>query len=541
MKTFHLRTILAFWSFFFLHICFSFGQKDSSSFIASVYFPTVTDTLDISKTGYYLAEVIDDRTNKKNNGYLIQKNIKKYLAFKDSLPSYISSFVFSKTNLTERKAVIMVIEKFRCFSSTDGKIDDGQLYLKAKFLDQNKTMLLAFERTLSYKKKSQANFIAKIVFNATRTAFAGLQKPSSTTSSKAASSLDNKVSYPGNTVKNQLIHSIRIPLEKINWEHTQYYLASVEDHRKDKRNEGSAILGYFNRKAALKTDSSLPYFIQNLCSSRKIEGKKALKMYLNKFKCNEDLTSNGERGTQVFSAQLMLDSLQNTYILYENLILIDTTDTQDITPYWPSIISESLQRYFKAFNTTHSTIFDMEALKADSSEIEVESFHYRNKYFYKQSALKKLRDFENAFAKSPNPEAKVEFKNAQNWIRTGRGGLIIGSALTVYALTDYLSMNDKSFKNWYKANPEMSKKWMIGDKKAFLWSGMGFMAAGFLYNIVGKSALSKAIRLHNKSVYEKMSLNLAPDLLNRGCIFQLNLQLGQNLKEIRHLHPNLSQ
>jgi hypothetical protein len=87
----------------------------------------------------------------------------------------------------------------------------------------------------------------------------------------------------------------------------------------------------------------------------------------------------------------------------------------------------------------------------------------------------------------------------------------------------------------------MSKKWMIGDKKAFLWSGMGFMAAGFLYNIVGKSALSKAIRLHNKSVYEKMSLNLAPDLLNRGCIFQLNLQLGQNLKEIRHLHPNLSQ
>ena len=533
MKKPNLKASIALFAFFLLQNFNLFAQKDSLVNVTTVYFPAVTDSLDISKTGYQLVLVKDIRTNKSNNGYLIQKNVKQPLAFKDSLPPYISSFVFHKKPDNHSKPVTLSIEKFRCFSSTDGKIDEAQLYMKAKFIDENNQTVHSYERTLNYKKKSQPNFVAKIVFYMVRAAFSGLQNSTTTSYSNAALSSGKQASNTQIINKNNLIHKISYPKEKAIWEHPNYYVDKVEDIRCSKRNEGSALVGYFNRKAEVKTDSSLSYFIQNSCTYRTKEGKKPVKMYLKKFECNEDLTSDGERGRLVFSAQLVLDSMQNTYNLYQNSIVIDTTDIQDITPLWPNIVSKALQRYFQDFNLKNISHFESDPKNIDSSEIEVMRYHFRENYFYQNKELTKLRDFERVFSKSPNSEAKLAFKNAQNWIRTGRRGVIIGSALTVYALADYLSMNDKSIKNWYKADPEKSKSWMIEDKKAFLWTGSGFMVLGLVYNLVGKAALSKAIRLHNKTVYEKVTINLEPDLQNRGCIFHMNLQLGQNPHKIK--------
>jgi len=529
-----VRALLA---FLFLHSIsvlpgFAQSKSDSSKYVYVI--TPVIQTLNISNTGYYLAEVIDARGNKTNNGYL-QDTVKHRLVFLDSLPAYIFSFVFpqSPTDAGLGKPVSMQIEKMRCFSSTDGKIDEGKIYLKVGFYEHKSIggkLVHSFEHTFNYRKKNQVDFIANLIRNAFKNAFSGLKNtnPESLSPIKPSQpSNSSRVEF--NQVQATNSYTIPLPRDKTNWNHPRYYLSDVEDRRTYNKNEGGVVAGFFNRRSAARLDSSLKYYLTRAFESPVEKGKKPLHLIVNTFRCNEEFTSSGEQGNLTFSSYLTFDSANTQYVLFSKVVSIDSTNETDITPYWPSIIKKSLEDYFQGFNTSSFIPIPLETDTKPSDEIVVESFNYKKKYFWKGNEMLKMSDFDQAFYENQNFESKQIFQNAKTSIRVGRTFMYTGGGFVCYALLDFLAMKDQSIINWYKAEPENSKSWMIVDKKLFLWGGASLFVSGFVCKAIGKDLLSKAIGLHNQNVFEKMSFNFSPDFQNHGYLFQLNLQLG-------HLH-----
>jgi len=330
--------------------------------------------LSLVKNGYYLSGIQDMRTNKSNNGYVERDKIKYRLTFNDSLPSYLSSFILPNAEKGQQLGLVpllLQIEKMRIFSSSDGKFDQAQTYLKLHLINETtKKEVRTFEQTVNYNKKSVPNFIGKVVFETFKAAFVGLKaKPpvaSNTTNPQGlgvAAAGDKGVASKNGDSEN-LTYVIPLASEKVNWENKDYYISDVKDIRVNKQSEGTILNGFFNKKTQAFLDSNVESYVKRSLSSTADSFKKALTMYIKSFTVSQEGTANGEQRSLYFSAMLTYDSLGNQVLVYQNTVKIDSIREEgktDLWPpviikgendLWPSIILKGLRTYFGRIDTT---------------------------------------------------------------------------------------------------------------------------------------------------------------------------------------------
>jgi hypothetical protein len=509
-----------------------FGQQDSA---VSVYsFPSVTEQLNVFKTGYYLSEVLDERENKANNGYVNVKGEKKSLVFASDLPSYLQSFI--KVTDEQRKILAPIqlhVEKFKIFANTDSTVDKGQIYIKVKFTElDNDFKVHSFERTVSYNEKPSPDFVGKMVYRVFKMAFLGLKNVSrpkvvTTTTSDSTKPMVLVTKSPMSTSSSSSVRTYVIPLPQLGytWNNPQFRIGDVKDIRTNTANEGNVLEGFFNLKAQAKLDSGLVKYIGLITKTPEDSSKKTLTLSITSFRFQEKLTALGERGTLLFSAELGEDSIGQYKALFQSDIFVDTTADDDITPAWPAVIAETFQRFLTQFDSAHidSAHSTLLASGFQQGEIRVEKQYFPTRYYYGKKKLKSLKAFKAPFELSPDKAALTQYKKARENIYIGRTIFVFGCTVLAYPLLDYLWSEDKSFRNWYKSD---DSPLMVPDKKICLYSGLGLMATGLLFKTAGRAMLDKAIEKHNRGVFKVTSIGFAPDLQNSGWSFQLGMVMG---------------
>lgn len=505
------------------------------------YFPTTIDTLDVSKSGYYVAEIEDKRSNKTNNGYVEREKVKYRLVFQDSLPLYLSSF-FRPKNATNLAPLLLQVEKFRIFSSSTSNSDEGQIYIKLHLIDLNtKEEARTIERTYNYRKKSQEGFIGKLVYEAIKTSFMGLKRKQSLSSPPI---IQNRLDTTGNPREHYTksvdaptstthsstgreIHTIPFSTNKVYFNSPKYYIARIKDIRSYQKNEGTVLKGFFNKKTEAKLDSNVEKYIQNLLPDNQDSSKKPLTLYIKNLTLSEVPSASGEQGTLFFAANLTYDSLDQSFLVYQSEVQLDSASEENITNAWPTILAKGLNNYFKEFEASPKALLPFNLLQTTSyytaNQITEEKYHFRGKYFWNYKEINNLKGFDPAFAVDIAP-VKNTYSTAKSLIRTGNVSMAFGAVFLAYAGLDYLLVEDKSLRSWYKGSNSSSI--MVTDKKLFVHLGATHLIGGLLCNIVGKSLLQKAIAMHNKSLSERISFFLLPDLPSKGCGFQFNMLLG---------------
>ena len=504
-----------------------YSQSNTENQNQTYLFPTIKDTLNISRSNYYLSELLDLRTNKTNNGSIEINKIKYNISFQYGLPLHLSSFIYPQNNVTNSNLspLSIQIEKLKCFASTDGKSDEGQLYIKINFIDlSTSTQVKTFENTFNYKKSSKTDFLADFMYSSFRIAFLGLRKkievynPDSPTNTATQNNTNITVD-----------NAYRIPLSpsKIEWNNPNYFLSTVEDARNYSKNEGGVSIGFFNQMATAKVDSSLEYYIKNTINNSSKTNKKPLSIQIKAFRISEQETDKGEQGSIYLSANFVTDSASIKYSIFNKIIQIDTINEFDITKQWPEIIKKSVKELLQSFDNKESKKIIPLIANEIENEIVVERFYYKQKYFYKGKELKKLSNFEDVILTNNDFTINQDFTNSIKLIRTGRVLNIVGATMLAYGFVDFLQVEDRSIKNWYKSNTYASNATRLAaDKKILIWGGVSSIVSSFILRKAGKSKLLQTVGLYNKSLAKKISLNFVPNIQKQGYLFQLNYALG---------------
>lgn len=523
-----MKNVVKFLPFLFLVVyLFSGIASYSQSPDQSYAFPSMKDTLNISRSGYYLSEVLDLRVNTSNNGSIEINKVKYSLTLTYGLPLQISSFIYpqSNTSNTSLSPLSVQIEKLKCFASTNGKSDEGQLYIKLSFIDlSTSTPVKTFENTFNYRKSSKPDFLADFMYSSFRIAFLGLKKkiivynPDSPIVAVQNNSIDPTT---------EKVYRIPLPSAKIIWNNPNYFLSTIEDNRFYSKNEGGVSIGFFNQMAAAKLDSSLEYYIKNTISNSPDQTKKPLSIQVNSFRISEQETDKGEQGRIYLSVHFLTDSAGNKYSVFNKIIQLDTLNEFDVTKQWPEIIKHTLTVLLQSFDNQEQKKLIPISPSNTNNEIVVERFYYKHKYYWQGKELKKLSSFENVIATTNNLAINKDLNTSINLIRTGRVLNIVGATMLAYGFLDFLQVEDKSFKTWYKSNTYASSATSLAtDKKLLMWGGATAIVSSFILRKAGKSKLLQTVGLHNKSLAKKVSLNFVPNIQKQGYLFQLNYTLG---------------
>lgn len=502
----------------FTSVVWAQSNQDSTNAIKTYFIPQVSDTLNISKSGYYLAEVKDLRTNPSNNGSINIDGVKHSLSFTNGLPLFISSFILPQ-NPNENLAPLSIqIEKLKCFASSNGKTDEAQLYMKLNFLDPTSSQLIkTFENTFIYKKGSQYDFLSKFMYNSFKLALSGLKNKRLVT---RATSTEEKIST--GDVK---IFRIPLPDNKFSWSNTEYKIQNIKDARMYDKNEGSISVGYFNQMAVAKLDTSLEYYFSNSITTSNESFKKPLTLQIESFRISEEETALGEKGSVFFTANLLIDSIGNKYSIFKNTITFDTVVDLDLSSKWPIIINRTLEVYFTTFNEKEPTLLTFDK---KNEEIIAERFYYKHKYYWNGRELKRLKDFNEVINNLDDTELTKKFYSSINYIKAGRMMNYVGFSLLAYSFIDFLLVEDRSIKNWYKSDTYASNYTnKLGFKKLTVLSGFASIITSFVLRKAGKHELLKSVGLYNKSLAKKVSLNFVPNIQKQGYLFQLNYLIGQ--------------
>ncbi len=522
----------------------SMAQTEATE--AKEFFPPAADSLSIAKTGFYLAEVQDIRANKMNNGFVERNKIKYRLAFQDSLPVYATSFIYphhSNEAQVLLQPLTIQIEKLRIFSSSNGKFDEAQTYLKLNLLAYGTNEILrSFEQTLTYSKKTQPNFLGKVMYEAFRTAFLGLKaKPSATLSQPVPVKGDSVnpafLAYRkmlNKDTEKDLPFTYTIPLSDkghIEWKNNQYYIADIKDIRRNKENEGTVFMGFLNRKAQAFADSNLEFYLKNTLVSTVDPSKTPLTLYVKSFQVSQELTSWGEQRNFYFSGALIYDSAGTAKLLYQNVISIDSTAEKVNTAIWPDLIKSGLSQYFQDFASykekpqTVSPLFLGENSYYSSHEI-VEEKHFLSKsYLYNTRSLKKLKSMNVGFREDVD-SIRHTFITAKTLIYLGRASIALAATTVAWDVIDFLLSQQKDITQWYRNDGESTALLNHFEKELNLQIAITELAGGLICKTLGKHVLRKAIFQHNHSLAERVTLRIRPNLQNQGANFQLNLLLG---------------
>jgi len=488
----------------------------------------------ISKNGFYLQKVTDTRTNKTNNGYIERDLSKRRLVFQDSLASYISSFIYPTQPKPLLVPLSIQIEKMRIFSSTDGRTDNAQIYVKLHLFDEiAHEKLRTFERTLNYKKKADPAFVGKVMYDALRIAFVGLRPKtvlraapvSSTTSDSSAT----EVLILKEEAKERNVHRIASPAALLEWTSSEFYLADVKDVRSDQRNVGMVRKGFFSQKYEAELDSGLEVYLKKSIHSTPDSSKKRLTLYVHSFQIKEEASAYGEENDLFFTGVLAYDSAGITIQMFENVVEIDTVSDKDITSQWPSLITKALSLYFQPFEEKKTRKLVPENIGQNSyfnaNEIRAEKYGFRDRYFHKSKVLRGLNDFSPIFQMDVD-SVNNTFATAKSLCYMGRISLAFGGTLLAWSGLDFLLSEEQSLSKWYNGEKETSTAMKFIDKKVVIKVGTAHLIGGIICNIIGKVVLDKAISMHNKSLAERVSFNLSPDIYNNGFQFHLNMLLG---------------
>lgn len=534
---------LAFLVLGFIFNNLALAQSDISP--ADYVVPAVQDTLSLQKTGYYISEIKDTRSTKPNNGFFTIYSTKNSITFKDSLSSYVLAFIYPKSKQKELKPLRIEIEKLKFIGSSNGKIDEGQLYVKLFFYDSiQRNVIHTFERTFNAKKKSTPTLVSDLVYTAFRIAIVGLKRPNPDVKYNSI----NDVKTPNTEINQYEIakekieekeedktYKIPLPNQTYKWKNDQYSITGIKDIRPYNKAEGNLLIGYFNLKTKAKLDSNLEFYFKNCIDTNVESNKTPLTLYISTFQCTEVQTPDGEKGTLLLSANLVKDSAGSLYSVFKKTIELDTINENDLTKHWPSIISKAIGILLEKPEFSNPEPFIVPIIQnpiynsnnTAISQIIKESTTEGTTYYWQGKELKQLNDFNEPFESIYNTDAYHVYKTSRTLIRTSRATSIAGGVLLAYALADYLFLEEKSLRNWYKSRVSESSKIMPIDKKIIIWTGASSLVSGIICNAIGKSQFLKAIGMHNKTIAEKISINYAPDLFNQGHQFRLNLMLGQ--------------
>lgn len=514
-------------SFLFLLVCLFLGTVGHSQTAIentnlTYAIPTINNTLNISKSGYYLSEVIDLRTNPSNNGSIEIKKTKYSLTLPNGLPLHVSSFVFPQNNSSNLSPLSVQIEKMKCFASTDSKSDAGQLYIKLHFIDlSNSRKIKTFENTFNYKKSSKPDFLADFFYTSFRTALLSIKKKTENNDNLTS----NTLNYSNTNTENT--YQIPLPSTRIKWNNPTYFLTTIEDNRSYSKNEGGVSIGFFNQMAAAKVDSNLEYYVRSMISDSTAQTKKPLSIQINAFRISEQETDKGELGSIYLSVNFLTDSAGVQYSVFNKIIQLDTINEFDITKYWPEIIKQTLTTLLQSFDNQEQKKLSPLSATNSNNEIVVERFYYKHKFYWQGKELKKLSSFKGVTTTNNDLAINKDFNNSINLIRTGRVLNIAGATLLAYSFIDFLQVEDKSFKNWYKSNTYASSATSLAtDKKLLVYGGLTAIVSSFILRKIGKSKLLQTVGLYNKSLAKKVSLNFVPDIQKQGYLFQLDYSLG---------------
>ena len=242
---------------FFLSLPFAFAQSDtveSKNYILS----KIIETINIQSKGYYLLKINDLRTSKNNLGTIKIKKVKQIVSTDDSLPQYLFNAFYPNSQIDSiTKPLIINIEKLKTFGSSNGTIDQAELYIKLyvqTFQNNNLVTVHTFERTFNYQKKARPEFLKKFIFNSLATSISNL--PLEIQNSKTNS---QKVSDP--KIQSAIENTHTIPISNsFKFSHLKYKINEIIDERTDTSNVGNVYVGYFNRNAKARLDSGLKTF-----------------------------------------------------------------------------------------------------------------------------------------------------------------------------------------------------------------------------------------------------------------------------------------
>lgn len=528
----------------FLILCSSIASSAQTDSLSSTeFFPKVLDSLFISKNGFYLQKVTDVRTNKTNNGYVERDLSKRRLLFNDSLSAYVSSFIYPGKQHPSLVPLSIQVEKFRLFASSDGKTDNAQIYVKLHYYDEiAQEKLRTFERTLNFRKKTDPNFIGKVVYDAFRISLSSLRPKTVLRVAPVPAAVNTENKDINDTVKTEVIYIPQVPETKNRnvhtiplastpfiWSSEEFYLADVKDVRGDQQNVGMVQKGFFSLKAEAELDSGLENYLKKSIASTPSPSKRALTMFVRSFQIKEEQTAYGEENNLMLVAILAYDSSGSTVQVYKNVIELDTTSDKDLTPEWPVMIKKALAVYFQPFeaNKTHLALEENVGQNSyyNTNEIREEKFGFGDRYFYRGKELKGINDFSNIF-KTDADSINNTFATAKSLRYMGRISMGIGGALLAWAGVDFLLSEEKSLTKWYNGGDETSTIIKFWNQKTVVNLGTAHLIGGLISNIVSKVVLDKAVRMHNKSLAERVSFRAAPDIYNKGFQFHLHMFLS---------------
>ncbi|MBC7389891.1 MAG: hypothetical protein H7329_11805 [Opitutaceae bacterium] len=509
---------------FVFYFSFSFAQAQSDSLTNKSYIlSNITDTIKIKEKGYYLLKINDLRVNKKNLGSIKFKSEKQYVTTRDSLPVYLSNLFYPQSASDSLKPLIINIEKLRTFASTNGNIDQGELYIKmnAQTFQRNTTVVIYnFERTFTYQKKAKPEFLKTFIFNSLSTSIDILPSKIQTERNKQAISKN-----PDEPLNKENIHIINLP-ERFIASTPGFYVNEVIDHRLDQSNEGNVYQGYFNRNAVAKLDSGLVKYLSTVLKTDSITYKKPATLHVYDFRCNENLSNLNEKATFSFKAKITIDSLQKKYFIHNASVKTDTFIDGDITKLWPQIISKGLLKYFNNF-PSEKIIVPVDSVKNTFLEEITVKQGLKKNYFYQEDELKKLSEFNYIFSKSTDDSLKLIYNRGKILTRTGRSFMGIGAGMFIIPVLDFMRYEGPSLKQWYNDERSNTNGTVWFGKKTLVQSSIAVFASGLLLKWIGKSLITKSVSRYNKAIFEKVSLNLNPNINNSGYTFKLEIMLGQ--------------
>ena len=507
------------------YFSFNLVQAQSDSLANKSYvLSKISDSIKLKGKGYYLLKVNDLRTNKKNLGSIKFKSGKQNVITEDSLPDYLSNFIYPNSPLDSNlKPLIINIEKLRTFASTNGNIDQAELYLKmnAQTFQRNTPQIIYnFERTFTYQKKTRPEFLKIFIFNSISTSIDKLPSTIKIIKNKQTISANSNVSL---NPENIYVISPPAPLKFSN---PYFYISQIIDCRLDKSNEGNVYKGYFNRNAVAKLDSGLEKYLFTVLRSDSTTNKKPATLHVYDFRCNENLNNLNEESIFSFKAKITIDSLQKKYIIHKASVKTDTFIDGDITKLWPQIISAGLHKYLDNF-PSEKTKVTIDSVKSTlSEEITIKQTLKRN-YYYQEDEIKKLSEFNYIFSKSTDDSLKLIYNRGKILTRTGRSFMGIGAAMFVIPVFDFMRNEGPNLKTWYNDEKSNIDVTVWFGKKALVQSSVAVFASGLILKWIGKSLITKSVLRYNKAVFEKVSFNFNPNINNSGCTFKLGIMLGQ--------------
>ncbi len=514
---------MKFFTFLFAFcLAFNLTQAQTDSLIYRSYnLSKITDSINLKAKGYYLLKINDLRINKKNLGSLKVRSLKQTVTTEDSLQVYFQHVFYPRSPLDSNlKPIIINIEKLRTFASTNGNIDQAELYIKLNvqtIQNNNLQIIHDFERTFNYQKISRPEFLKSFIFNSLSISLATMPAFIKTIRNKP---LNTPKSITTTTPQN--IYIIPYPAS-LKFSNPEFYIAKVKDHRLNKSNEGNVYQGYFNRNAIAKLDSGLEKYLLTALSTDSQINKKPATMHVYDFKCQENLSNMNENAVFSLRANITIDSLEKQYIIHKSIVKTDTFLDADITKFWPQIISQGFNKFLINF-PSEKTRIPLDTTKHSLSEEIVIKKTLKRNYYYQDDEIKKLSEFNYIFSKSKDDSLKLIYNRGKILTRTGRSFMGIGAVMFVIPLLDFMRYENPSLKNWY--NDEKANINGFG-KKTLVQGSIAIFASGLLLKWIGKSLITKAVSRHNKAAFERLSFNIHSGLNNSGYTFNLGIMLGQ--------------